>query len=76
MIDDERVGDHGVGRVLRDALALAHAVADHLAAAELHLLAVHGEVLLHLDPELRVGEAHAVADGPYISAYACLVIFT
>src|SRR5262249_5545958 len=42
-------------------LALAHAVADHLAAAELHLLAVGGEVLLHLDDEIGIGEAHAIA---------------
>ena len=41
--------------------ALAHAVADHLAAAELHLLAVDGEVLLDLDDQIGVGEPHAVA---------------
>ena len=44
-------------------LGLAHAVADHLAAAELHLLAVDREVALHLDEELGVGEADAVAGG-------------
>ena len=44
------------------ALALAHAVADHLAAAELHLLAVDREIALDLDDELGVGEPHAVAD--------------
>jgi hypothetical protein len=43
-------------------LALPHAVADHLAAAELHLLAVDREVVLDLDPQLGVGQAHAVAD--------------
>ena len=42
-------------------LALPHAVADHLAAAELHLLAVGGEILLHLDDQVRIGEPHAVA---------------
>src|SRR5690606_5339845 len=44
VVDDQRVGDHAVHRVRRpravDALALAHAVADRLAAAELDLLAV------------------------------------
>ena len=44
-------------------LRLAHAVADHLAAAELHLLAVGGEVALDLDPEVGVGEADPVAGG-------------
>ena len=45
MVEDQRVGDDGVDGALgaRD-LALAHAVADDLAAAELHLLAVGGEV--------------------------------
>ena len=42
---------------------LAHAVADHLAAAEFHLLAVGGEILLHLDDEIGVGEPHPVAGG-------------
>ena len=41
MVENERVGDDGVDRALLVAdLALPHAVADHLAAAELHLLAV------------------------------------
>ena len=44
-------------------LALAHAVADHLAAAELHLLAVAAEVLLDLDDEVGVGEPHPIAGG-------------
>ena len=42
---------------------LAHAVADHLAAAELHLVAVDGEVALDLDQQLRVGQPHPVAHG-------------
>src|SRR5438874_2685635 len=52
VIEDQRVGDHGIDRALgARALALAHAVADHLAAAELHLLAVGRVVLLDLDEE-------------------------
>src|SRR5919108_141884 len=62
VIDDERIRDHRVGGVLRCALALPHAVADHLAAAELHLLAVGGEVLLYLGPQFGVSEPHLVAD--------------
>ena len=64
MIDDQRVGDHRVDRALGlRGLRLAHAVADHLAAAELHLLAVGGEVAFHLDDQVGVGEAHPVAGG-------------
>ena len=50
-------------------LRLAHAVADHLATAELHLLAVDGEVAFDLDEQFGVGEAHAVTGvGPNMSA--------
>src|SRR3954451_17989916 len=45
VIEDERVGDDGVARaLLAGDLALPHAVADHLAAAELDLLAVTAEI--------------------------------
>ena len=63
VVDDQRVGDHRVGDLGSPPLALAHAVADHLAAAELHLLAVDRAVLLHLDPQVGVGQAHLVARG-------------
>ena len=64
VIDDQRVGDDGVDRAaLVGDLRLSHAVADHLAAAELHLFAVGGEILLHLDDQVGVGETHAVAGG-------------
>src|SRR5208282_92676 len=62
-IDDQRIGDHRVRAVLGAALALAHAIANHLAAAELDLLAVDGEVALDLDDEVRIGQANAIADG-------------
>ena len=62
MVDDDRVGDDGIHGASRARnLALAHAVADDLAAAEFHLFAVGGEVLLDLDEEFRVGEPDAVA---------------
>ena len=64
VVEDERVGDDGVdGARGAGRLRLAHAVADHLAAAELDLLAVDGAVLLDLDEELGVGQPHAVAGG-------------
>ena len=64
MVEDQRVGDDGIdGAGRAGTLALAHAVADHLAAAELHLLAIDGEIALDLDEELGIGEANAVAGG-------------
>ena len=64
VIDDQRIGDDGVGRALPVGdLRLPHAVADHLAAAELHLLAVNGEILLDLDDEIGIGQPHLVAGG-------------
>jgi hypothetical protein len=42
VIDNQRIGDDGIDRALFVGdLALAHAVADHLAAAEFHFLAVN-----------------------------------
>ena len=63
VIEDHRVGDDRVDHLGRDALALAHAVADHLAAAEFDFLAVDRVIALDLDHELGVAEAHAVAGG-------------
>ncbi len=64
VIEDQRVGDDGVDRALLVGdLRLAHAVADHLAAAEFHFLAVDGEILFDLDDEIGVGQPHAVAGG-------------
>ena len=45
-----------------DPLALSHAVADHLAAAELHFLAVDREIALDFDDEVGVRETDAIAD--------------
>ncbi len=65
VIDDQRVGDHQIERAVlglaRGGGALAHAVANHLAAAERDLVAVDGVILLHFDDQLGVGQAHAVA---------------
>ncbi len=63
VIQDQRVGDQGIGRLATGPLALAHAIADHFATAKLHLFAVAGEILLHLDPQLGVAEAQPVAHG-------------
>ena len=62
MVKDHRIGDDGVdGAAGPRSLALPHAVANDLAAAEFHLFAVGREIILDLDEELGVGEAHAVA---------------
>src|SRR6478672_10014317 len=64
MIEHDDVGDDAIdGALLVGDLALAHAVADHLAAAEFHLVAVDGEILLDFEDEIGVGEPQAVAFG-------------
>jgi len=64
VVDDQRIGDDGVDRAIGARhLALAHAVADDLATAELHLVAIGGEILLHLDEQFGIGEPHLVAGG-------------
>ncbi len=63
VVDDQRIGDHRVRHFGSELLALPHAVADDLAAAELDLLAVDREIVLDGDPQLGIGEANAIADG-------------
>ena len=63
-VDDERVGDDAVERALvGDAGGLAHAVAEHLAAAELALVAIDRRVLLDSRDETGVAELNAIAGG-------------
>ncbi len=62
MVENHRVGDDGVDRALgAGRLALPHAVADHLAAAELDFLAIDRAVALDLDDELGVGQPQPIA---------------
>ena len=62
VIENERVGDDGVGRALFVGdLRLPHAVAYHLAAAKFYFLAVRAKILFHFDDQIGVGEPHAVA---------------
>ncbi len=64
MVEDQRIGDDRVDRArpVGD-LRLPHAVADDLAAAELHLLAINREVLLDFDDQVGVGEPYPVTFG-------------
>jgi len=64
LIEAQRVGDHGIVRAAGSLeLGLPHAVADHLAAAELDLFAVDRVIVLDLYEQLGVGQAHPVAYG-------------
>ena len=63
MVDDHGVGDDGVDGALRArGLGLAHAVADHLAAAEFHLLAIGRAILLDLQHQGGIGQPQAIPD--------------
>ena len=64
-IDDQGVGNNQIGRAggARGARILAHAVADHLATAELDLVARNRQIALHLQHQLGVGQPHPVAGG-------------
>src|ERR1700682_1166342 len=56
MVEDHRIGDDGIdGAVRAGRLALPHTVADHLAAAELYLLAVDRAVALDLESQSGIG---------------------
>src|SRR6202023_2754597 len=61
-VDDEGVGDDAVERTLvRNARRLPHAIAEHLATAELALVAIDGRVSFHLGDQPRVPEPDAIA---------------
>src|SRR5262245_17885793 len=63
VVENQRVGDDGIDRApAAGTLRLPHAVADDFPASKLHLLAISREVVLHLDDEVRIGEAHLVPD--------------
>jgi hypothetical protein len=62
VIYNDDIGDDRIDGAARAGdLALSHAVADDLAAAKLHFLAISREVLLDLDEEFGVGEANLIA---------------
>src|SRR6266851_10349716 len=53
MVEDHSIGDDGIDRAVgAGRLPLAHPVTDHLAAAELDLLAIDRAVALDLDDQL------------------------
>jgi hypothetical protein len=63
-VHDQRIGDdriHGPARA--GDLRLPHPVADHLAPAELDLLAIDGQVALDLDDQIGIGQPQPVARG-------------
>ncbi len=62
-VENQGVGDHGVHHGGIGTLALAHAVADNLAAAEFYFVAVVGGVAFHFNPQVGVAEPHPVAGG-------------
>ena len=62
VVENDGVDDDGIeGTFGARALALPHAVADHLAAAELDLLAIDRVVFLDLDDRFGVGKPQPVA---------------
>ena len=64
VVDDQGIGDDRIhGALGARRLALPHAVTNDLAAAELHLFAIGGEVFFDFDPQVGVGQAHLVANG-------------
>src|SRR5262250_897233 len=63
VVKNERVGYYGIdGAFTTRTLRLAHPITNDLSPSKLHLYAIAGEVMLHLDYEIRVCEAYLVAD--------------
>src|ERR1700747_456713 len=61
MIKNKRVGDDGInGSLAARTLRLSHAVTNDFPSAELHLLPVSREVLLHLYQQISICETNLV----------------
>ncbi len=64
VIDNQRVGDHGVsGSSRTGGLGLPHAIADHFSATEFDLFAVGREIIFHLDDQIGIGQSQAIPGG-------------
>ncbi len=65
VVHDHRIGDHQIESAVRRGgrRGLAHAVANHFAAAEFRFFAGSGQVLFNFDEQFRVGQADAIAGG-------------
>ena len=63
VIDDQGIGQHQIHDIGGQLLALPHAITDDLATPEFHFLAIEGEVLFDFDPQIGIGQTHAVAHG-------------
>ena len=64
-IKDQRIGNDGIHSPRgAGCLRLPHAVTDHLAPAEFHFLPIGtGEVALHLNDQIGIGQPHTVSGG-------------
>ena len=60
VIEDQGIGDDHIDDIRRFKLALPHAITNHLAAAEFHLVAINRVILLDLDEEFRVTEPDTI----------------
>ena len=63
IVQNQRVGNHQIQHAVRAARldGLSHSVPKRLAAAELRLLAVGGQILLHLDDQIGVCQPNPVS---------------
>ena len=67
-IKDQGIGDHRIdGTIGAAGLALAHAVTDDFAAAELHLIAIDRVVLFDFEDQFGIGEPQSVTGGGAVS---------
>jgi hypothetical protein len=63
VIDNNSIGDHGVDGFLGGSLGLAHPISDYFATPKFYFFSVNRRVLLYLDKQLRVGQAHSITGG-------------
>ena len=67
MVKDQGVRNHQIQRTIfalaGGTAALAHAIADHLAATKGNFVAINRVIVLHFNDQFSVGQAYAVTGG-------------
>ena len=61
MVDDHRIGNHGIDSDLARGLALPHPITDDLSPTKFHLITVVGSIRFDLDPKRCICESKAIS---------------
>ena len=63
IIQNKRVGNHGVSHLSKRALPLPHAITNHFATTKFDLFTIAGKVFFHFEPQLGISQTQFIAHG-------------